>query len=316
MPMLEQFLAQPLRLSEPWTWVDDNVLLLSRLIHTEGFGWTLTILVLLTGFFLVGPSVPAGSVPSKDLYAASRNQFRVFYCFGLVLYLLPVCGKFWQIFRPFFKFLQFPNRLLVPAAVLMVFSVGFLFSSVIPSEQRKRAVCALLLAAAFYTGMNYIGSSFDMTEDFGGRVLYQEIAGLGAGEEYLPLETTRDDLTTPDTAFSESGEAVAGTRRNEVFFFSASPGSDYYDVPFVWYKGYRAYTENGDSLKVSKNPGNGLVRVMTDSLEQTAVIRVFYAGTPLITISCIISACSFLLLFGYGIRYFIKDNRYPLRCTK
>lgn len=61
MPMLEQFLAQPLRLSEPWTWVDDNVLLLSRLIHTEGFGWTLTILVLLTGFFEFCPprTVPA-----------------------------------------------------------------------------------------------------------------------------------------------------------------------------------------------------------------------------------------------------------------
>lgn len=315
MPMLEQFLAQPLRLSEPWTWVDDNVLLLSRLIHTEGFGWTLTILVLLTGFFEICPP-PDGSSPRYHPFLAAQKQLRIFYCFGLVLYLLPVCGKFWQIFRPFFKFLQFPNRLLVPAAVLMVFSVGFLFSSVIPSEQRKRTACALLLAAAFYTGMNYIGNSFEMTEDFGSRVLYQEIAGLGAGEEYLPLETTRDDLTTPNTAFSGTGETVAGTRRNEVFLFSASPGSDYYDVPFVWYKGYRAYTEAGDSLKVVKNPGNGLVRVMTDSLDQTAVIRVFYAGTPLITISCIISACSFLLLFGYGIRYFIKDNHHPLRCAK
>ena len=259
---------------------------------------------------------PDGSSPRYHPFLAAQRQLRIFYCFGLVLYLLPVCGKFWQIFRPFFKFLQFPNRLLVPAAVLMVFSVGFLFSSVIPSEQRKRTACALLLATAFYTGMNYIGNSFEMTEDFGSRVLYQEIAGLGAGEEYLPLETTRDDLTTPNTAFSGTGETVAGTRRNEVFLFSASPGSDYYDVPFVWYKGYRAYTEAGDSLKVVKNPGNGLVRVMTDSLDQTAVIRVFYAGTPLITISCIISACSFLLLFGYGIRYFIKDNHHPLRCAK
>ena len=63
----------------------------------------------------------------------------------------------------------------------------------------------LLLAASLYTGMNYIGDSFEMTEDFGGRILYQEIAGLGAGEEYLPIETTRDDLTTPNIAFFRIG---------------------------------------------------------------------------------------------------------------
>ena len=144
-----------------------------------------------------------------------------------------------------------------------------------------------------------------MTEDFGGRVLYQEIAGLGAGEEYLPIETTRDDLTTPDTAISESGEAASGTRINETFLFPASPDSAYYDVPFVWYKGYRANTEDGLRLNIVKNPENGLVRVMTDNLEQPAEISVYYSGTPLLWISCAVSFFSALfLLFWIVIRRF------------
>ena len=306
LPMLEQFSAQTFRFSEPWTWVDDNVLLLSRLILTEGFGWTLTILVLLSGFHVICPSMTDSPAHLSEQQTASKKGLRLFYCFGLILYLLPVCGKFWQIFRPMFKFLQFPNRLLVPAAVLMVFAAGILFSSTIPSKHQKRTVSMLLLAAALYTGMNYIGDSFEMTEDFGSQILYHEIAGLGAGEEYLPIETTRDDLTTPNLAFSELGGAISGTRINEVFLFPASPESDYYDVPFVWYKGYRACTDSGMQLETVKNPENGLVRVLTDSLEQPTTISVYYSGTTLTKLSCIISIISFLFLFTSGILRFLK----------
>lgn len=309
LPMLEQLFAQTFRLSEPWTWVDDNVLLLSRLIHTEGFGWTLTILVLLSGFHVICPPTPDSSAHLSDQQTASKKGLRTFYCFGLILYLLPVCGKFWQIFRPMFKFLQFPNRLLVPAAVLMIFAAGILFSSTITSKHQKRIVSMLLLAVALYTGMNYIGDSFEMTEDFGGRILYHEIAGLGAGEEYLPIETTRDNLTTPNLAFSELGGAISGTRINEVFLFPASPESDYYDVPFVWYKGYRACTDSGMQLETVKNPENGLVRVLTDSLEQPTTISVYYSGTTLSKISCTISIFSFLILLGCAVLYLRKCRK-------
>lgn len=309
LPMLEQLFAQTFRLSEPWTWVDDNVLLLSRLIHTEGFGWTLTILVLLSGFHVICPPTPDSSAHLSDQQTASKKGLRTFYCFGFILYLLPVCGKFWQIFRPMFKFLQFPNRLLVPAAVLMIFAAGILFSSTITSKHQKRIVSMLLLAVALYTGMNYIGDSFEMTEDFGGRILYHEIAGLGAGEEYLPIETTRDNLTTPNLAFSELGGAISGTRINEVFLFPASPESDYYDVPFVWYKGYRACTDSGMQLETVKNPENGLVRVLTDSLEQPTTISVYYSGTTLSKISCTISIFSFLILLGCAVLYLRKCRK-------
>ena len=301
LPMLEQLSAQTFRLSEPWTWVDDNVLLLSRLIHTEGLGWTLTILLLLTGFYMICPSTSEAPAVSES-HAATVKRFRMFYCFSIVLYLLPVWGKFWQVFRFAFKFLQFPKRLLVPASILLVFAIGILFSSLFSKEYQKRLAAVLLLAASFYTGMNYIGGSFEATEDFGGRILYQEIAGIGSGEEYLPLETTREDLTTPTIAFSDTGAEVNGIRQEEVFRFSASPEARYYDVPFVWYKGYTAYAEDGTVLGTAKNPENGHVLVLTDSLEQPQEISVQYSGTMLLWISYAVSLFSLLFLSaGMGI---------------
>lgn len=303
LPMLEQLSAQTFRLSEPWTWVDDNVLLLSRLIHTEGLGWTLNLLLLLTGFYMICPSTSETSAIFES-HTAIVKRFRMFYCFGIVLYLLPIWGKFWQVFRFAFKFLQFPKRLLVPASILIVFAIGILFSSIFSKERQKRLAAVLLLAATLYTGMNYIGGSFEATENFGGRILYQEIAGLGAGEEYLPLETTRDDLTTPSIAFSDTGAEVNGIRQEEVFRFSASLEARYYDVPFVWYKGYTAYTEDGTALETAKNPENGHVLVLTDSLKQPKEIYVQYSGTMLLWISYAVSLFSLLLLSaGVGIRY-------------
>lgn len=286
LPFLEQIASQTFRLSEPWTTVDKNVLLLSRLIHTEGFGWTLTILVLLAGFYMCLHNTP---------------KLRLFYYFGLILYLLPVCGKFWTAFQFAFKFLQFPKRLLVPATILMVFAIGILFADLFPKEHQKRLASVILLAAAFYTGMNYIGGSFEATEDFGGRVLYQEIAGLGSGEEYLPIETTREDLTTPITAFSNIGDEISGIRQNEVFSFTASSEAAYYDVPFIWYKGYTAYTENGTRLQTTKDPEHGMVRVLTNGLEGSETVNVRYTGTPILYISYGITFLAFLGLFLVGI---------------
>lgn len=286
LPMLEQFVAQTYKLSEPWTWVDDNVLLLSRLIHTEGLGWALTILVFLMGFYMCIHNTP---------------RLRLFYYLGLILYFLPVCGKFWEIFRFAFKFLQFPNRLLGPAAVLMVLAAALLFSILFTSERQKRTVAALLFVLAVYTGMNYIGNSFEATEDFGGRILYQEIAGLGAGEEYIPVETTREDLTTPITAFSNIGDEISGIRQNEVFSFTASSEAAYYDVPFIWYKGYTAYTENGTRLQTTKDPEHGMVRILTNGLEGSETVNVRYAGTPILYISYGITFLAFLGLFLVGI---------------
>ena len=53
LPMLEQFLAQRYQVSQPWTWVDENVLYLNNLFRSDGPGWMLLLIALFLGFRLL-----------------------------------------------------------------------------------------------------------------------------------------------------------------------------------------------------------------------------------------------------------------------
>lgn len=53
LPMLEQFSIQKYRVSQPWTYVNDNVVLLTNLIRTDGFGLVLTSATFSLGFWML-----------------------------------------------------------------------------------------------------------------------------------------------------------------------------------------------------------------------------------------------------------------------
>lgn len=224
--------------------------------------------------------------------------------------LLPVCGHFWRIFRNVFKFLQFPKRLLGPASILMIFAFGLWFSSLNINEHHKKYVNIFLLLLSLYTGFNYIDGRLNSVEDFGNRTLYLEIAGIGSGEEWLPLETTRENITTPNVATSDTGIAIPGKRVQQYFIFNPDSEAKYYTVPFVWYKGYKAVSSDGQSLQVVKNPDTGIVHIQIDHLTANATVTVWYQGTVLQTIAYIISIVTFLLLTAYvGFKYYLYNFR-------
>lgn len=286
-PMLEQFFAQQYHVSQPWTYVDDNVLYLANLIRHDGPGWSMNFIIFALGFWLV--------IEKRKI-----KKIDFFYFLGLILLLLPLCGPFWHLFRNAFKFLQFPKRLLLPSATCMVFAFGSWMNSFKINIRYQKYITVFILLISFYCGFNYIDSRInDMTEDFGNRILYQEIAGIGAGEEWLPLETTRDNITTPNSAVTDTGESITGIRKNQYFNFEALQTSNYYDVPFVWYKGYKALTSDGRSLPITKNPDTGITRVLTDQLSAGTTITVWYNGTPLQKASYLISLATFIFFIGF-----------------
>lgn len=294
MPMLEQFFAQKYRVSQPWTYVDDNVLFLAKLISSDGFGWILTSITIGLGIWIF-------------VEHNINKKMCFFYILGLVFMLLPLYSHFWRFFRNTFKFLQFPKRLMVPASILIIFAFGIWFSIHIINEHHQKYITVLLLLISVYIGFNYINQRLGAVEDFGSRILYQEIAGIGSGEEWLPLETTRENIATPDLAISNDGIAVSGNRENEFFNFTANPDTKYYEVPFVWYKGYSAKTANGDVLLVTKNPATGITRVKTDNLTENTSVTVWYQGTLLQLISYMISLASIFIVIGKtGYRKFCR----------
>lgn len=295
LPMFEQFLSQKYRVSQPWTYVDDNVLQLVQLIRPNGFGIILSSVVIVLGLlFLIEHN--------------TNRKTTFFYIFGLILLFLPLCGHFWRLFRDVFKFLQFPKRLLGPSSILITFAFGIWFSTQKFNKRYKNYVTIFLLLVSLFSGISYIDERLGAVEDFGNRTLYQEIAGIGSGEEWLPLETTRDYITTPNLAVSNTGDSVTGSREQQFFHFTADSSAMYYDVPFVWYKGYSAKTSDGRFLSVTKNPETGIARVLTDNLPQNTIITVWYRGTLLQLISYLINVATFVFVGSFA-GYKLFSNR-------
>lgn len=121
---------------------------------------------------------------------------------------------------------------------------------------------------------------------------------MGAGKEYLPLQTQRDVLVEPLIAYDEQGNQIEGNRIDGKYVFETTDESMYYDVPLVYYKGY--YAEDADGkveLSVSQVEKTGLVRVKIESAgyEKPTQIVVWYRGTVAQKISYGITAVSSIL---------------------
>ncbi len=287
LPMFEQFLAQQYRVSQPWTWVDDNILYLGELFRANGPGWALLFVALFLSFQIL--------ITSQNNEFSIEQNMHKFLLLGLVFLLLPLCKPFWRLFRNAFKFVQFPKRLFAPASILLLFAFGIWLAIRPLSERRKKYGLFFIFLFSLYTGTNYLESHIAPLEDFGNRIIYQEIAGIGSGEEWLPLETTREHLSNALIAIpNEKEHFVFGTKSEQFFTFQPDETMEYYDVPFVWYKGYIALDESNVLLPIGKNPQTGMVRVYTANRENNSPISVWYQGTHLQNISYIISASSIL----------------------
>lgn len=286
LPMFEQFLSQKFKVSQPWTTVDANTVSLVRLFWSDGLGFPLTSAVILMAIcFTNNKHIP--------------DKIKVFYPFGLILLLLPSSHYFWKTFGKPLNFIQFPRRLLGPSSIFFIFSFAIFFSNSLKGKEIKKLISCIILLFVIYNGYQYIDSRIGFTEDFGNRTLYNEIAGIGAGEEWLPVETKRDFLTTPNIVTTNTGVKIDGMHDKKTFYFPQGSSSLYYDVPLVWYKGYQAETSNGTTLYVSKNPQTGLVRVYNDpNVNHTnSIISVQYKATVLQIISYTLSFISFLVIF-------------------
>ncbi|MDO4333614.1 MAG: hypothetical protein Q4C58_13140 [Eubacteriales bacterium] len=295
-PMLEQFAAQTYRVSQPWTHVSDNVAGMYNMLTEEGFGVVLTVAWLVCVLYV--------------LYEWKRidREAKICMVLGTGLMLLLTCQPFWNVTEKLFDSLQFTSRLTRPAVILVIFAIMWCLKYYGVSSRLKPVLTMFTLGICVYAGLCQVSGDRKNLEDFGDRVLYEEIAGLGAGEEWLPVETTREVMVTPLTAFSETGDAFAGSREGNNFYFVVSGESDVYRMPLVWYKGYKAETENGIQLSVEKNGDDGLVLVSgVRNAKETTKIHVWYDGTAAQRISYL---TSFLTAIGVaGIAIGKKLNR-------
>mgnify|MGYP006922381770 FL=1 len=62
----------------------------------------------------------------------------------------------------------------------------------------------------------------ERTADYSERIIYEEIAGFGAGEEWLPVETTREMINDLNQAMADDGTIVMGEKTEAYYRFIAS----------------------------------------------------------------------------------------------
>lgn len=321
LPMWQQFHAQTYKSAAPWTTEEQNVVSISGLItDTRGIG----ILMVLTLFISIVFAIIIHS-RVRTTWNERGKEILTFLLLGALYMVIPCIHVFWHLVNIRFTLIQFPARLFMPASVLVTFVFAIELTMITSGSSEAKAskgaigICtALCLIGAIYICFAIYPNSFENAD----RKIIEEvedytIAGAGAGQEWLPIETNLDELkNNVDSAIAEDGSAVKGEKedQNSRYSFQADLSHQYYDVPYIYYRGYIATDENGREYEVDKNPQNGLVRVLIPE-QQTGneIITVQYHDTKYAKFAYGVSLISMIT----GITYlFLKRRKDNLHLTK
>lgn len=300
LPMLEQMDAQLLKVKAPWTTSEQNVSSWETLLTgRDGLGYVVTFLfvfsVILTG--ILGKK--------KGLPTEKRKGAAVLLGIAAGMGWLTTWYPFWHFMnsRLGIKLIQFPVRLNMMTTILIIAAFSILYAEIMKKTEWGRFAgvcilgCGILFSYQEYSG-DYLKTDNTKIE----QVVNGEVAGLGAGEEWLPMETQREYLTQPDTAVDDVGEAVWGSKEKGCtrFVFEADMSRKYYDIPYVWYKGYRAVDSEGNEFEINKNRETGLVQVwLPKGGSGMKDITVYYAGTKYQILAYVGTIVGILMCVGY-----------------
>lgn len=300
LPMAEQMFTVRLKSNIHWTVEKDNICMLHDLLMYRGVGIGIALAAIAIVFLFF-------SCRKHGIVSVGGTLFGGI---GLLYLLLPSSRNFWEFLNDNISltFLQFPSRLYQTAAALLVMSLGcFLtarFSKIdFYSKKRKEKFCKLVgfsfcaFLIAISMGSDIVGyfihSEVSIGYDSVEAVESGTIACAGSGQEWMPLEVDTETLTANDEAISASGEHIQGekSRGGSEFTFCADSSEEWYDVPFIYYKGYRATDEKGNEYITTGDPQNGLLRVEMPQNEKGRVrIVVSYQGTKIQKVGYLLTA--------------------------
>ncbi|MDO4284535.1 MAG: 6-pyruvoyl-tetrahydropterin synthase-related protein [Eubacteriales bacterium] len=265
LPMLEQMSVQTYKVSQPWTFVSENVCTLRNLVIGDyGTGIVITVALAIVILYVIVALVRREKV-SRELI--------VLLIIALIFTGITIWPAFWRLTQPLLNFIQFPYRFYFATTVLTAFAFGLILNEVtdkiacrkIKSPELLSGIVLAVTLVSAVTSYGYFPESMftGAREIYEGRKITQEVRGVGGGEEWLPLETSGNHFDTPTIAYDEAGSGAEGTKEkgDTIFTVYLNMEKAYYDIPYVYYYGYRAYREDGTELSVVKGDRDGLVRV-------------------------------------------------------
>lgn len=302
LPMLEQFASAKFYVSQNWSDLLDASLDLYKVFTNDfpGLGIVLAILVL-----------PRFTLRRKDYPILS------FVDFLLVMSLVFVIGTtnlvMWEKIGRFFSFLQFPWRMLImsstllamaDAIIIMIFLERF---SEIKRELIFDAALIVVVALCAQISINRFNENsqgyYDYSDDY---YSFAPYTGTVIAGEWLPLSVMDSQrLIEQSTVMTfDDGERCDFTRERATVIADIDTAHEYAEVPFLYYKGYKAYITDASGEKtklyVTGEGDNGICRVYLSG--QTGKLEVMYKSTVLQIISYIVSAVTLamILLLWYS----------------
>lgn len=311
LPMLEQFASAKFYVSQNWSDLLDASLDLYKVFTNEFPG---------LGFILAALILPRFTLRRKDYPILEYVDFLIVMTFIFTLgttNLIP-----WERIGRFFTFLQFPWRMLVMSSTLLAIADAIVIKiflekfSEIKRELIFDAALIVIVALCSQIALNRFNENsqgyYDYADDY---YSYAPFTSSVIAGEWLPLTVTdAPSLVEQSTVMMfDDGSRCDFTRERATVFADITESHEYVDVPFVYYKGYKAYLTD-TSGKVT-NPDvtgegeNGLCRVYLNG--QTGSLKALYKSTVLQIISYIVSAITIVLLIFLW--YFNERNKRKLK---
>ncbi len=306
LPMLEQFMDQTFYVS-----VNENDMLYSAIDFSFIFSQQFPTM----GFMLLLFALPLVVVwKERDDVIGFAGVLMIIGAGFAVLStnLLP-----WQYLSKIFSFVQFPWRFFVLASCLFAVADTIVLYKMLEKLARDllssakdvsplyQTTVILVLVAMAISSLIHQNENrqeyYDYSNDY---YSYKPFtAGVIAGE-WLPATVTDRDsiIEQSETMLTDAGCAVDYTLQKGVITANLTDACEYADVPFIYYKGYRAELESASgkkNLNVTNEGENGFARVYLHG--ETGNLTVTYKGTVVLYISIALSVLGVAAAIAYAV---------------
>lgn len=310
-PMLEQMLSNTFYYNvNPLTSVKDNVL------GTYAVIWGLfSGIVYPERAFIPGTGLLLTSAIMLRLFVYEKSKHLRSVDIGVIIGLIYIFASSylfpWSVF-PFNKlsFIQMPWRLYEFSSFFFAIAGGYYLSRILKSNKRFLIAGLMVCVSVLFVIVNDAKMYHDVRSTVG--IIKEKSAANNyhlIGVEYLPERVPSIEYIASRGDVVRVGELVADvsglTKNNgELSFTATIDKPEKLELPFIYYKGYKAL-QNGDILTVSESR-NGLVEVF---VEKSGNLKVYYGGTIVQKISWFISFISILGLCVYIILFTNRNKK-------
>ncbi len=250
------------------------------------------------------------------------NVIILFITCSKMLWLSPI-GKF-------LAFFQYTERFIFTLTATMIIFVVMIIGRVCEIDEIKNKISNIrgkeIILYVFMVLMILV-TRFDNKADFYDinsyskivctNKMYEDDYQVSFGE-WLPMECEPSECKTPNTSYSDDGGSAEGFKHDRAKYYEVwvEFSKQYYDVPYIYYYGYKAYIVDEnlnpiEELKVGEAiDNNGYVRVyMPEDRSDVGHILVTYRKTTIQIISYAISALCTVAIAVYVAIDMVKKRK-------